>query len=171
MAAAGDDSIGAPRRASKKGGRGRRGDGFHNAVPRGTRTNPKITNQGEAGQAKNVGRLVRPREHLGLVDKVEIEEDADVGGTTRMGDIDGQGTCVIQGEGDNADGRHRWVGTLRDSGGGSCCARRGHGGAEQGEGGDDAAADVGIPTAGMGCMAGPRLARPSFPDSRDLPSL
>jgi hypothetical protein len=105
---------------------------------------------------------VRPGEHLGLVDEVEIEEDADVGGTTRMGDIDGQGTCVIQGEGDSADGRHRWVGTLRDSGGGSCCAWQGHGGAEQGEGGDDAAADAGIPTAGTRCLAGPRLARPSF---------
>jgi hypothetical protein len=49
---------------------------------------------------------VRLGEHLGLVDEVEIEEDADVGGTTRMGDIDGQGTCVIQGLGDSADGRH-----------------------------------------------------------------
>jgi hypothetical protein len=35
-----------------------------------------------------------------------------------MGNIDGQGPCVIQGEGDNVDGRHRWVGTLRDSRGG-----------------------------------------------------
>jgi hypothetical protein len=78
---------------------------------------------------------------------------------------------VIQGEGDSADGRHRWVGTLRDSRRGSCGARQGHRGAEQGEGGDDAAADAGIPTAGMGCLAGPRLARPSFPDLRDLPSL
>jgi hypothetical protein len=32
---------------------------------------------------------VRPGEHLGLVDEVEIEEDADVGGMTWMGDIDG----------------------------------------------------------------------------------
>jgi hypothetical protein len=62
---------------------------FTTQYPRGTRTNPKITNQGEAGQAKNAGRLVRPGEHLGLVDEVEIEEDADVGGMTWMGDIDG----------------------------------------------------------------------------------
>jgi hypothetical protein len=32
MATAGDDSIGVPSRASKKWGRGRGGDGFHNAV-------------------------------------------------------------------------------------------------------------------------------------------
>jgi hypothetical protein len=49
-----------------------------------------------------------------------------------MGNIDGQGPCVIQGEGDNVDGRHRWVGTLRDSrGGGGAGARGGERRAEQ----------------------------------------
>jgi hypothetical protein len=42
-----------------------------------------------------------------------------------MGDIDEQGPCVIQGEGDNTDGRHRWVGTLRDSRGEGAVARGG----------------------------------------------
>jgi hypothetical protein len=60
-----------------------------------------------------------------------------------MGDIDGWGPCVIQGEGAIARG------------GGTEGLRRG-------EGGDDAAADVGIPTTGRRCLAGPRLARPSF---------
>jgi hypothetical protein len=69
-----------------------------------------------------------------------------------MGDIDGWGPCVIQGEGAVARGG-------------------GTEGLSRGEGGDDAEADAGISMAGTGCLAGPRLAQPSFPDSRDLPSL
>jgi hypothetical protein len=51
-----------------------------------------------------------------------------------MGNIDGQGPCVIQGEGDNVDGRHRWVGTLRDSrgGGGGLLRAGGSGGQNNG---------------------------------------